>query len=98
MSKHACDICGQGCDIVELERHNIVPREIRELVEGSRFRVVTLCPACSAELRRWNVVRVSDKRYDSKTKRFVVKSPEEIAREYPLAYKLFRSYKQSQTS
>ncbi len=98
MVTKACELCRHEVEPGVIEKHYIVPREVREQAGIQEEGIVRLCPHCSQELDRWNLTKVSDSTYDITTKRFRDKTPREIAKEYEFAYKLFAQYKKGLNS
>jgi len=96
MGKKACELCGHETELGAIEKHHIVPREIREQAGIRKSKIVRLCSNCRGELHRWNSTRVADMTYDTKMKRFRAKSSLEMVKEYEAAYRLFAKYKEEQ--
>ena len=98
MVTKACALCRHEVELGVIEKHYIVPGEVREQAGIQEEGIVRLCPNCSQELDRWNLTKVSDSTYDTTTKRFRDKTPREIAKEYEVVYKLFAQYKKGLNS
>lgn len=98
MVTKACELCRHEVELGVIQKHYIVPEEVRGQAGIQRGEIVRLCPSCSQELNRWNLTKVSDSIYNTTTKRFRDKTPREIAREYEVAYKLFAQYKKGLNS
>lgn len=94
MRENACELCGHEAENGSIEKHHIVPREVREQAGIRRARVIRLCSNCHEELRKWYSTRVADMTYDTKMKRFRARSPLEMVKEYEAAYRLFTRYKE----
>ncbi len=98
MVTKACELCRHEVELGVIEKHYIVPAEVRGQADIQKGGIVRLCPNCSQELNKWNLTKVSDSTYDTTTKRFRDKTPQEIAKEYEVAYELFAQYKKGLNS
>ena len=93
MEKKSCELCGREVESGAMEKHHIVPSEVRKQAGIRRSKIVRLCSNCYAELHKWYSAKVSDTTYNSKTKMFRAKSPLEMVKEYKAAYRIFTGYK-----
>ena len=89
----ACKHRGQPGDIVV---HHILPQDVAEQAGIADVGTVNLCTHCRIELYAWLSRKVSSQTYDPGTKRFRIRSPEELAREYQATYRAFIQYKKRQ--
>jgi len=96
MGGETCELCGYQGQPGTLEIHHIVPRELTAGAEMPDSATVKLCPRCHHEVHDWYEQKVFDKTYDTMTKRFQIKSPAAMAKEYEIAYRLFATYKLGQ--
>ncbi|MFC1919030.1 hypothetical protein ACFLWW_03570 [Chloroflexota bacterium] len=96
MRNKTCELCGHEAAPGAIEKHNIVPAEILEQAGIQRTKIVRLCSNCRLELNRWNLTRIADMTYDTKVKQFRAKPPQEMVKEYEVAYRLFAKYKKGQ--
>jgi hypothetical protein len=96
MRKSHCQLCGCEMEPKAIERYHIVPREIMEEAGGQRLKTLRLCHSCREELERWYATKVADVTYDTLTKRFRSRSPQEMVKEYETAYKQFALHKKGQ--
>lgn len=94
MVSKACELCRHEVELGVIEKHYIIPEEVRRQAGIQEGGIVRLCPNCSQELNSWNLTKVSDSTYDTTTKRFRDRSSREIVKEYEVAYKLFAEYKE----
>ena len=88
-----CDACGHKQEIELAVGHQIIPEDAATLFGISDSPTVTLCLHCSTEIRDWYRGRVSTLTYDSRQQRFRSKLPDEIGKEYQIAYQGFLDYK-----
>jgi len=88
----ACKHRGEPGDIVV---HHILPQDVAEQA-GLDVGTVNLCTNCRIELYAWLSRKVSSQAYDTRTRRFRNRSPEELAREYQATYRAFTQYKKRQ--
>jgi len=93
VEKKACELCGREVEPRAMEKHHIVPTEVREQAGIRRAKIVRLCSDCYAELHKWYSAKVLDSTYDTKMKRFRSKSPPEMVKEYEAAYRVFAKYR-----
>jgi len=96
MKKKTCELCGCEVESGTMGKHYIVPSEVSEKLSEHKSRVIRLCFNCQRELNGWYSARVADMTYDTKTKQFRAKSPQEMAIEYEIAYQWFSRYKKEQ--
>ena len=73
--------------------HFIVPQEIARQAGMPCPRTARLCRNCSNQLHNWYTQKVFGMAYDPGGKRFIPRSPVELAREYEAAFKAFVTYK-----
>ena len=92
MEKKACELCGCEVGSRAMEKHYIVPSEVSEQAGVDKSRIIRLCFNCQRELNRWYSAKIADMTYDTKTKQFRTKSPQEMAKEYEIAYQWFSRY------
>ena len=88
-----CDACGHKQETELTVVHRIIPEDVAIRFGLSDSSAVTLCIYCSNEIRDWYRGRVSSLTYDSGLKSFRSKLPNEIRKEYHIAYKGFLDYK-----
>jgi len=84
-----CEACGHKQEIELTVMHRIIPEDVAILFDISDFHAVTLCVYCFNEIRDWYRGRVSTLTYDSALQRFRSKLPNEIMKEYQIAYQGF---------
>ena len=96
MGNRTCELCEHEVELGAIEKHHVVPREVREQAGIKRSKIVRLCSNCRQELNRWNSTKVAEMAYDAKMKRFRAKSPLEMAKEYEFTYRVFSQYKKEQ--
>lgn len=96
MRKETCQLCGYKVDPGPIERHHIVPAEVTEKAGIPESKIVGLCCNCHQELHKFYPSRVADMAYNTKIKRFRVKSPLEMVTQYEAAYRAFTRYKKEQ--
>jgi hypothetical protein len=88
-----CDACGHKQEVELTVIHKIVPDDIAIRSGLSDSPTVTLCMYCFNEIRDWYRGRVSILTYDSGQQCFRPKAPNEIRKEYQIAYQGFLDYK-----
>lgn len=88
-----CDACGHKQETELTIKHRIIPEDATVRFELSDSPSVTLCMYCFNEIRDWYRGRVSTLTYDIVLKRFRAKAPNEIRKEYHIAYQDFLTYK-----
>ena len=88
-----CDACGHKQEIELTVKHRIIPEDVAINFGLSDTPSVTLCMYCFNEIRDWYRGRVSALTYDSGLKQFRPKAPNEVRKEYQLAYQGFIDYK-----
>jgi len=93
MGRESCELCGHRREPGLMEKFHIIPTEVTELAQVPESRIITLCPDCHRELNKWYSTRVADTGFDTATKRFRPKTPQEMVREYEFAFNIFEKYK-----
>ena len=88
-----CDACGHKQETELTVIHRIIPEDVAIRFDLSDSPRVTLCIYCSNEIRDWYRGRVSSLTYDSGLQRFRPKIPNEIRKEYHIAYQGFLDHK-----
>ena len=88
-----CDACGHKQEIELTVKHRIIPEDVAILFSISDSPAATLCIHCSDEIRDWYRGQVSTLTYDSALQHFRSKLPNEIRKEYQIAYQGFLDYK-----
>jgi hypothetical protein len=93
MINKTCELCGEKIESRDINKYYVVPLEVRGQIGIKRAKSVRLCSKCKQELNRWNLTKIAEECYDIKMKRFRIKSPVEMVKEYEYAYKMFEHYK-----
>lgn len=93
MWEKTCDICGHVVNPEDVVIHRIIPEEAARQAGIFDFRTATLCPDCSNEVQSWYRKRVYSVSYENRTKRFILRSPAQMVKEYEAAYRAFAAYK-----
>jgi hypothetical protein len=93
MREKTCDICGHGVNSEDVVIHQIIPEEVARQAGIYDFRTAALCPDCSNEVQAWYGKRVYSMSYKDGAKRFIFKSPAQMAKEYEATYRAFVEYK-----
>ena len=96
MGTKTCQLCGYEDEAGSIKKYHVIPQEIAERAGIHKSRIIRLCSNCQRELSRWYSTKVADMTYDTKMKQFRVKSPQEMVREYEIAYQRFARYKKEQ--
>jgi len=96
MGKDRCEICGYEDEPGTLKKYHVIPQEIMEQAGIKRTKIRKLCQNCQDELNKWYSTNISDITYDTGIQRFRTKSPQEMLREYEVAYQAFTRYKKEQ--
>ncbi len=95
MRKETCYICRHGIKREDVRKHRIVPKVFIELCGIVDSGAITLCINCYNEVSDWYIKRVYGLTYDTGTKGFRYKSPNEMVKEYQSAFDSFVKYKRS---
>ncbi len=93
MEPDICNACRRKLEPNQAVKHQIIPEDAAILFGISGSPTWTLCIHCSGEIRDWYRGRVSNLTYDSALQRFRSKLPNEIRKEYQIAYQDFIDYK-----
>jgi len=96
MIKDICEFCGYKDELGTVKKYHIFPQEIMEEAGIKRSKIMKLCSNCQQELNKWYSTNVSKMTYDTRMKRFRAKSPQEMIKEYEIAYQSFSRYKMEQ--
>ena len=96
MVKGTCEVCGYQSQRGDIKKYHIVPSEVMRKVGKLRPRIIVLCNNCHEELDKLCPKLVADITYDTRIKRFRAKSPQEMVKEYEIAYQRFAQYKKEQ--
>ena len=96
MVKSTCEVCGYQSQRGDIKKYHIVPREVTMEAGIIRGRKIALCNNCHKELDELCSKVVADMTYDTKSKQFRAKSPQEMVKEYETAYQRFARYKKEQ--
>ena len=96
MVKSTCGICGYQSERWEVNKYHIVPSEVMRKAGKLRSRRIMLCNNCRKELDELCSKVVADTTYDTMVKRFRPRSPQEMVKEYEIAYQRFARYKKEQ--
>lgn len=93
MREKTCDICGHVVNAEDVVVHRIIPEEVARQAGIYDFRTATLCPDCSNEVQAWYGKRVYSMNYKNEAKRFILRSPAQMVKEYETTYRAFVEYK-----
>jgi hypothetical protein len=93
MREKTCDICGHVVNPEDVVIHRIIPEEVAKQAGIFDFRTAILCTDCSNEVQTWYGKRVYSMNYKDGAKRFMLRSPAQMAKEYEAAYRAFIEYK-----
>ena len=93
MREKTCDICGHLVNPEDVVIHRIIPAEVARQAGIFNFRTATLCTDCSNEVQTWYEKRVYSMNYKDGVKRFMLRSPAQMVKEYEAAYRAFIEYK-----
>ncbi len=96
MRKETCELCGYEDELGTVKKYHVFPQEITEQAGIKRSKIIRLCPNCQRELDKWYSTKVAHMAYDTRMKRFRTKSPQEMVKEYEIAYQRFTRYKREQ--
>jgi len=91
-----CQLCGNEVSAVTIVKHNVVPKEVMEQARMLRAKIVRICPKCSTELNAWYKAKIDKNIYDAQLKRFRVRLPVELVKEYEGAFNRYARYKNNQ--
>lgn len=93
MIKSTCEVCGYESQRGDINKYHIVPREVMKEIDKLRSRKIALCNNCHRELDELCAKAVADMTYDTRMKRFRLKAPQEMVKEYKTTYQRFARYK-----
>ena len=93
MKKETCEFCGFEDELGSVKKYRVYPQEIMEQTGRQRSKITRLCPNCQQELEKWYSNNVAHMTYDSRMKQFRNKSPQEMLKEYEVAYQHFTQLK-----
>lgn len=96
MKRKTCQACGYRGAARDIVLHRIIPEEVAEEAGIPDSGTVVLCVNCRNELDTWYSRKISDLTYDTTTRRFIPRSPAEMAKEYEATYQAFAGYKERQ--
>ena len=96
MVKSTCEVCGYQSQRGDIKKYHIVPTEVTREIGKLRGGKIALCNNCHKEIDELCSKVVADMTYDTGSKRFRAKSPQEMAKEYETAYQRFARYKKEQ--
>jgi hypothetical protein len=88
-----CDACGRKQETELTVKHRIIPEDVAINFGLSDSPSATLCMYCFNEIGDWYRGRVSALTYDIVLQRFRPKAPNEIRKEYQIAYQGFLDHK-----
>ena len=91
--RKVCQACGYRGTRRAIVIHPIVFEETAEQTMVSGGRTALLCTNCRIELMAWYSRKISWLTYDSRSKRYIPRSREEMAREYEATFEAFIKYK-----
>ncbi|NLE08017.1 MAG: hypothetical protein GX631_02020 [Dehalococcoidales bacterium] len=91
-----CQLCGDEVPAPTIEKVYVVPKEITEQARILRARIIRVCPRCSTELQAWYKAKVDKNIYDVQLKKFRVRLPVELVKEYENAFNRFSKFKNNQ--
>ena len=94
--RQKCELCGYVSQLDAIEKHHIVPKELTAEAKMRASATAALCSNCHREVHTWYDKKVFDKVYNTGDKRFRVKTPVEMVKEYQVAYRIFVQYKKEQ--
>ena len=96
MAKSMCEVCGYQSHRRDIKKYHIVPSVIMREVGEMRSIKIALCNNCHEEFDELCSKVIADMTYDTSVKRFKPKSPQEMVKEYEIAYQRFSRYKKGQ--
>ena len=96
MAKGACEVCGYQSERRDIKKYDVVPSAIMREVGRKRSIKILLCNNCHEEFDELCSKVIADMTYDTCAKRFKPKSPQEMVKEYEIAYQRFSRYKKEQ--
>ena len=96
MEDDACEVCGYKSQGGDINKYDVIPDEIIKEAGKLQSRKTTLCNNCHEELGRVYSKLVTSMTYDTRLKQFRTKSPQEMVKEYEVAYQWFTQHRKSQ--
>jgi len=96
MRKGTCELCGYEGETKIIKKYRVIPQEVREQAGIQQSKAIRLCSNCQQELHKWYSTKVANMTYDTRMKRFRVKTPLEMVKEYESAFTIFEKYKRQQ--
>lgn len=87
--KKFCEVCGHESNLGFLIEHRIVPEHVTRQLGIVDSRTIGMCMNCHSAVHDWYATKAFSTPYDPVNKRFKLKLPDEIVREYETAHESF---------